>query len=361
MRVLQATTARGWSGGTEQCLLLCKYMKELGVEADVLAVKGSELERRAKRLGIRVLNFPNTKKFSLREARELYSLIKDYQVVNTHISKAHWFIWSSLLFKKRRPIVVYTRRVPYPLSFLSKITKYNLKTDGLIAVSPQIYLELLKTPFLKGKLKYIPSGVELNRFYPGSNFHLREKLGIPTEALVFVNVANYSHVKGHHILLPAFKEFLKGFGGDAYLLLVGRDTKSQEATKEIRKLGLEGKVLQLGFRRDVPEILRASDVFLFPSLNEGIAGSLLQAMATGLIVVSSYVGGIRSYLKDGVNGIAVNPGKVNELLKGIERAVKNLENEEMRRNALETARSFDIKRVAEETLDFYEELLNGKG
>ncbi len=361
MKVLQVTTARGWSGGTEQCLLLSKYMRELGIKADILAVKGSELEKRAKKLGIKVLNFPNTKRFSLREIKELSSLLNEYEVVNTHISKAHWFVWSSLLFKRRRPLLVYTRRVPYPLSLISKLTKYNLKTDGLIAVSPQIYSELSKTPFLKKKVKYIPSGVELSRFYPGSNLPLRERLGISKEALVFVNVANFSQVKGHQVLLPAFKEFLKEFKGSVYLLLVGRDTQSREATQEIRRLGLEDKVLQLGFRRDVPDILRASDVFLFPSLNEGIAGSLLQAMATGLIVVSSFVGGIKSYLKDGVNGIAVSPGSVKELLKGMRRAVENLNNEEMKRRALETARSFDIKEVVRKTLNFYEELLSGKG
>ncbi|WP_457679046.1 glycosyltransferase family 4 protein [Thermovibrio sp.] len=360
MKVLQATTARGWSGGTEQCLLLSKYLNELGVETHILTYSGSELDLRAERLGIKRVYFPNTKKFSLRESRELLKVLQNYDLVNTHISKAHWFVWSSLFFSRKRPKLVYTRRVPYSLSLISRLTKYNLKTDGIIAVSPQIYDYLSKTPFIRKKLRYIPSGVELDRFNPALSSKVRKELGIEEGALVFVSVANYSRVKGHHILLPAFKEFLRRNSGlDAYLLLVGRDTDSPKALKEIESLSLKGRVIPLGFRRDVPEILKDGDVFVFPSLNEGIAGSLLQAMAMEKVVVSSLVGGIKSYLRDGVNGIGVEAGSVEALVKGMERAVSQLKNEDLKKEARKTASQFDIKVIAQRTLNYYKELLNG--
>ena len=360
MKVLQATTARGWSGGTEQCLLLAKYMNRFGVKTDILCFKGTELERRAKELGIGVRYFPNTRKFSLSEAKELGKILSEYDVVNTHISKAHWFVWSALFFASKRPVLVYTRRVPYPISKVSLLTKYNLFTDRIVAVSPGIYEELRSVPFIRKKVRYIPSGVELDRFSPAVESSLREELGLDGEALLFTNVGNFSEVKGHHVLLPAFKEFLSVTGlENAYLLLVGRDTDSEALRLKVRELGLEGRVVPLGFRRDVPQILKATDVFVFPSLNEGIAGSLLQAMAMEKVVVASYVGGIRSYLKHMENGIAVTPGSVESLVEGMVLAVDNLGNESLKREAGKTARKFDIKRVAEETLKLYGEILNG--
>jgi len=360
MKVLQATTARGWSGGTEQCLLLAKYMNRLGVKADILCFRGTELEKRAKDLGIGVRYFPNTKKFSFSEAERLGEILSEYNVVNTHISKAHWFVWSAIPFAGKRPKLVYTRRVPYPISKVSLLTKYNLFTEKIIAVSPEIYEELSRIPLIGRKVRYIPSGVELEKFSPQIESSVREEIGVPEGALLFTNVGNFSEVKGHHVLLPAFKKFLEITGRrDIYLLLVGRDTDSEKAGEFIEKLSISERVIPLGFRRDVPQILKATDIFVFPSLNEGIAGSLLQAMAMEKLVVASYVGGIKSYLKHLENGIAVEPGSASSLIEGLLLALRNLKNERLKREARKTAQKFDIKRVTEKTLELYEEILNG--
>ncbi len=360
VRILQATTAVGWSGGTEQCLLLAKYMRDLGEDASILAMEGSELDRRASSLGIPVLYFPNRRKFSLKEARALARVLEAFDVVNTHISKAHWFVWSSLFFARRIPVLVYSRRVPYSISFLSLFTKYNFRTRGIIAVSPQIYEELSRKPFIGKRVRYIPSGVELGRFSPAIASDVRRELGIPDRAVVFANVGNFSSVKGQKLLLRAFKRLVDNLSGEFFLLLVGRDTDSKEALKLIDGLSLRGRVFPLGFKRDVPRILGCSDIFVFPSLNEGIAGSLLQAMAMEKVVVASYVGGIKSYLKHMENGIAIEPGSVDSLYRGMELALQNLSNERMKKEARRTAEEFDIKKVAQRTLEFYRELVYGK-
>ena len=358
MRILQVTTARGWSGGTEQCFLLAKYMNELGYETDILTLKGCELDERAKKLGIKTVYFPNTKKFSLREAKELAEILENYDVVNTHISKAHWFVWVALFFTGKRPKIVYTRRVPYSLSKVSLLTKYNIHTDAVLTVTPEIFENLKDVPFIRRKLHYVPSGVELDRFSPGIESSIREEFGIPEDAIVITNVGNFSEVKGQHILLPAFKKLVESCKDESfYLLLAGRDTRSEKALSMIKEYELEGNVVLLGFRRDIPQVLEATDLFVFPSLNEGIAGSLLQAMAMRKVVVASYVGGIKSYLKHMENGIAVEPGSVDSLYQGLLKGLENLNNESMKENARKTAREFDIKKVTEKTLQLYKELL----
>jgi len=361
MRVLQATTAVGWSGGTEQALLLAKYMNELGIKTDILCFKGTELERRAKDFGINVRHFPNTKKFSLLEARKLSKIISGYDIVNTHISKAHWFVWISSFLSKNRPKIVYTRRVLFNISPISAFTKYKFNVDAIVGISKEICDKLKKFPLLKEKVKYIPSGVELKRFKPELETNLKEKLPIDKKSIVITHVANFSQVKGHYVLLPAFKKLSKAFKGKKItLLLVGRDTKGNESLELIKKLNLQSRVIPLGFRKDVPEILSISDIFVFPSISEGLGSSLIQAMAMKKIVVASYVGGIKDYLKHMENGIAVEPNSVESLYKGLLTALKNLNNEKMKDMARKTAEEFDINVIAKKTVNLYEELLNGK-
>jgi len=356
MRILQSTTAIGWSGGTEQCFLLAKYLNSMGISTDILTFPDCELDRRARAEGIKTVYFPNTKKLSLREAKKLSKIIENYDIVNTHISKAHWFVWFSTFFLKKRPRLVFTRRVPFKISKFSLFTKYKIHTDFIIAVSREIETMFKSLGFKN--LAYIPSGVEIERFDPKVKSAVREELGIESDAIVFVNVGNFSEVKGHHILLPAFQKFTNTYKRKTYLLLAGRDTRGSEAKKLVEKLNLQDKVKLLGFRRDIPQILKASDIFIFPSLNEGIAGSLIQAMAMGKIVVSTTVGGIKHYLKDGVNGIAIKP-EIDSIVDGLLKSasLKAEKRQFLSMNARNTAQEFNIEKTVKRTLDIYASLL----
>jgi len=357
MKVLHATTAVGWSGGTEQCLLLAEWMRKMGHDAHILTVKGSELDHRAERAGIPRVYFPGSERMSLKKARQLANLIHRYDVVNTHISKAQWLVWLALRFVKRKPRVFYTRRVPYPISPLSALTKYNLGVDGVIGVTPEICERLKRYPFISKKVHFITSGIDLERFNPRVESNLRKELSIPRQTVVFANIGNFSKVKGHHILLPAFRRLLEAESENLLLILAGRDTTQKACLDLIKNLGLERHVLPLGFRRDIPEILKITDVFVFPSIKEGHAGSLVQAMAMEKIVVASHTGGIKCYLKHMENGIAVRPGSIESLYGGMLTALENLKNEKMRKKARETAEKFDIRRVAEETIKLYMEVM----
>ncbi|MEO2068991.1 MAG: glycosyltransferase family 4 protein [Desulfurobacteriaceae bacterium] len=358
MKILQATTAIGWSGGTEQCFLLAKYMNQLGYKTDILTYKGCELHKRAKKEGINTVFFPTTNKLSISGARKLARIIENYDIVNTHISKAHWFVWLASFFARPKPKLVYTRRVLFNISPISSLTKYNINVDALIGISNEICKKLRKFPFLRKKVYYIPSGVELERFNPSSTFSIKEKLGLPLNSLVITHVANFSKVKGQEILIRAFKKLLETIKDkEIFLLLVGRDTQGEEAKTLVKRYGLENRVFLLGFRRDIPQILKSTDLFVFPSINEGLGSSLLQAMAMEKIVVASYVGGIKTYLKHMENGIAVEPGSVESLHQGLLKGLENLNNEKMKENARKTAEEFDIKRITEKTLQLYEELL----
>ncbi len=104
-----------------------------------------------------------------------------------------------------------------------------------------------------------------------------------------------------------------------------------------------------------------SDFFVLSSNLEGIAGSLLQGMATGKVVISTLAGGIGEYLKDGYNGFSVNVGDFESLLQKMEMAL-NLDKEEYDRiskNAINTAKEYSIENTAKRYIKLFKELLNG--
>ena len=101
------------------------------------------------------------------------------------------------------------------------------------------------------------------------------------------------------------------------MLLVGEGRREEDLRRQVRDLGLECSVRFLGTRRDLPEIFRALDLFVQPSLWEGLPLALLKAMGAGLPVVATRVSGSREAIEDGVNGCLVAPGDPEALARAI--------------------------------------------
>lgn len=149
----------------------------------------------------------------------------------------------------------------------------------------------------------------------------RRELGLEDDDLVLVNVGRQEFQKGQRYLLQAL-ETLTRRHPRLVLVMAGR---AGQATPDIQQLraeaGLEDHVRLLGHRDDLPEILQAGDVFVFPSLYEGLGGSLVEAMALGLPIVASDLPALREVLQDGVNGRLVPAASPDALSEAIEQLI----------------------------------------
>ena len=144
---------------------------------------------------------------------------------------------------------------------------------------------------------------------------IRAALGVPDHSLALVNVARHEFQKGQKVLVEAMAA-LRSNGIDVFLVIAGRSgNETASLERLIASHRLEASIKLLGDRRDVPEILRASDLFVFPSLYEGLGGALIEAMAAELPIVASRLPAISEVVDE--TAVLVPAGDATALAAGI--------------------------------------------
>jgi len=176
-----------------------------------------------------------------------------------------------------------------------------------VTVSMNVANYLKAKGFPENKLALIYNGVEVggyNLLPEEKQEELKKKLGIPSDSVVISCVANLRPVKGHEFLIDAVS-ILKELNFS--VLIIGEGPLRDTLIKYTHEKGLNNKIHFLGQRLDIPELLAITDIFVLPSLFEGMPLSLMEAMASGLPVVSTDVGGVSELVVDGETGFLVPP------------------------------------------------------
>ena len=196
-----------------------------------------------------------------------------------------------------------------------------------IGVSPQFETLYKMAGLPSQRLVMIPNGVDVNRFRPaliGERQTLRVKFGLPTTGSVVLFVGFFSNDKCPDVLFEAWLRASEGLQEPTTLFFVGatRSTYQEISFPLVERLRRESGLLEGTNRRvvflesilDVEQVYRCADVFVLPSVREGLPNALLEAMASGLGCVASRLEGVTdSIIQDGVNGRLVEPTNVEEL------------------------------------------------
>ena len=170
----------------------------------------------------------------------------------------------------------------------------------------------------------IPSGIDVDRFRSlvGVSGRRPEGCGWPQDALVVGSVGWLTPVKGHRFLIEAVGR-LKQSCPRLHLFIVGSGGLRRELTAWAERLGIGNSVTFAGERADVPECLAAMDLYVQPSLNEGMGRALVEAMAAGRPVIASRVGGVPGLIEHRCNGLLVPPGNAPELGEAISELLRH--------------------------------------
>ncbi len=204
------------------------------------------------------------------------------------------------------------------------IEKYCARyTDCLITMNQEDY-NFAQRKMNKAKhIKYIP-GVGINTQEINSIDvdidSKRKELGIPVDSTIIVSVGELNKNKNHEVIIRALAEINNP---SIHYIICGKGPLKDYLMTLSKELHLDQNVHILGYRKDVIEILKSSDIFAFPSIREGLSVSMMEAMAAGLPVVCSEIRGNTDLIKDGEGGYLFKPENVSEVAKTIKKVIHN--------------------------------------
>jgi sugar transferase (PEP-CTERM/EpsH1 system associated) len=215
-----------------------------------------------------------------------------------------------------------------------------------------------------GRIHQIYNGVDLDRFVPrvGPRPELAPPGFLPTNALVVGTVGRLAEVKDQTTLIAAYAELLarrSDLASRVRLVIVGGGALRGELERQAAALGIDDRVWFAGDRDDVPDLMRLFDLFVLPSLGEGISNTVLEAMASGLAVIATRVGGNPELVEEGRTGALVPVGQVDALADAM---LHFLTDDPLRERCGAGAREsvsrrFSWERCLDQYLGLYDELL----
>ena len=360
-----------WAGAEVQLkVLLSKLVPKQEFSLSVILFNGGRLEKAIQGLGIPVKVFPESRSGS---GKIFLELVREFKKSNIKIIHTHKYKDTILAAPAAKlsgiPHVVRTvhgLREPFAglqdfkmnLYETIESTVHRYCVDSIIAVSSQIEGKY-KAEGQVSSITCIRNGIDLEgKLVQTDRWRTRKDLGIDSETCLIGTVGRLTPVKGIPYLLQAVRILLRQ-GANVKVLIVGDGSIRQDLMAQTHSLGIIDNVVFLGHREDTDVLLQALDIFILPSLSEGIPMALLEAMAASRAVVASGVGGIPEIIEDGVEGYLVEPMDVDNLA---ERCRRLIESPDVARTMGEQARKrverdFSATAMADRVASVYNKLL----
>jgi glycosyltransferase involved in cell wall biosynthesis len=361
MRVLLANSEGGLRGGELQTVALATGLRELGCEVALAARReGALLSSASASLRCEPFRFepvPVSTPFALA------SLIARWKpdVLHAQTSTAHTHLWLARRLLRGAPPLVVSRRVAFPVARdVLSLLKYRTGVAHYIPISNAALRSLAALGIPASMMTVVPSGVDTARFRNArGNDHLRGEWGIGSGEMIIGMVGAFEEEKGHRVLLDAAPLVLEAYA-EARFVLIGAGRTLPAIERLIARSNLAGKVLCFEQRAPLETILPLFGVFVLPSLDEGLSSAVLAAMATGLPIVASNVGGIPEAVTPEC-GILVPPGEAAPLAEAILQLIRDEPlRERLGAAARERASSFDASIMVRKTCEIYRRVV-GRG
>jgi glycosyltransferase involved in cell wall biosynthesis len=259
---------------------------------------------------------------------QLARIIKEKGIDIIHCQRHKPTVYGTLaayMTGKNLKVISHVRGLNRTRRFRRKLLNRALfgRISRIIAVSNAVRDDIVRTNSmsLPDKVVTIYNGIDVQSYTDCSLTReaARIRLGLPNkEVFVYGTVGRLAETKGQRILLEAFARVYEKYP-KSWLVIAGKGRLESELRALAIELNIQERVLFLGYRTDIPEILKACDVFVLPSIAEGLPGALLEAMATGVPVIASRVGGVPEILNNPELGMMVSPSSLDELTTAMER------------------------------------------
>ena len=369
IKILHLNAPAGIGGAETYLLTLAKNINRqkfdlvLGVFLDKQN-SGNMFWREAEKLGLPLAPIRFKKPYDLSQIQDLYRIVKKQHpdIIHTHNYKPN-----ILGFLVAKPFGIATVATVHGLysgenkfRTVDWVSLMLLRSfDWTIAVSDQIKEKLKTMKIPPEKIKTIRNVPYINNEeYSSCWSKFREEIGIGPNIKIIGFIGRLEPVKGCFQFIQAGSILAKRIQ-NICLVIIGDGSERESLEREVKQVGLENKVYFCGFRHDTAIVYKSLDLYVLPSLNEGIPLTLLEAMFYGVPVIASCVGGVPEVIQHRVNGILVRPNDPNALAESILEALNN--SNETTKRIVEAKKTilneFDVQKWIEKIQNIYLEMM----
>jgi glycosyltransferase involved in cell wall biosynthesis len=364
VKVLQLISSGGYYGAENMLLNLCASQEKAGCQNSLLLfynvhTPNVEFYERARRHGISVRMVHCKGRADWRAVRQIEEYIREdsIEVVHTHGYKADLYGFLAA-WRSNKPVVATCHNWvggTAALGIYNHLDRMALKRfDALAAVSDEVAQRLLDSGVPTGKIKTIANGIDVQSFEHGHPLPTLSAIG----GKVVGMVARLDLQKGFEYLLRAVRELCNIFYG-LKVVIVGEGPDRKAIESMVQEYGLQGNVILAGQQSDMPGVYAAMDIFVLPSLNEGLPMTILEAMAASKPVIATRVGAIPRVITDGENGLLVDLRDTDGLRNAIASLLSDPERcRHMGEKAHEwVSRNYTSEAMAQKYRQLYDEVL----
>ena len=267
---------------------------------------------------------------------------------------------------KPRPVVITlwgSDKLITQIPILSKTIIRILNTaDAIVCENNNLKAFLVSQGLDSKKITLIRNGINLDFFQPGDSMKARKHIGIKNDQLILLSIGSLSKNKNHALLINALAEIVTS-KISLHLYIIGEGEEQEILKKQIKELKLEQKITLLGLvdHKSISEWMKAADIFILPSRNEGTPNSLLEAMASGLPVIASKIGGIPELIQENIEGLLFESDSKDDLKEKLNKLIKDNQLQEfLGKNAQKkiATQYSSWKNQAEKLLALYKQLIS---
>ncbi|MGW8424550.1 glycosyltransferase family 4 protein [Peribacillus simplex] len=234
------------------------------------------------------------------------------------------------------------------------LSKY---TNCIITINEEDYQNTIKYNFKSEAIELVYGvGVDLNRFSPSTDEEkkaLRKKYSFNEEDFILMYTAELNKNKQQDLLINGMS-ILKNKIPNIKLLLAGEGVLEEQYKEQVKRLGLNERVCFLGYRKDIHNLLKLSDVAVSASRREGLPLNIMEAMASGLPLVVTNCRGNRDLVRDGENGYVIGIDDIEGLINAIDILYNSEElKNKFRKNNIEIVEKYSIEKIMKKMENTY--------
>jgi glycosyltransferase involved in cell wall biosynthesis len=370
MKLLYSCLSKSWGGMEMYTLVLIKQLIKKNYSVELLCHKDSRLHIEANNIGIIIQTVKADSYIHPASILKTSLTLKrnNYSIIHAQASKDLWILVPALSFSRKKMPLFLTKHVGSGITkkdFLHK--KLYKRVDRLFAISKVIKNNLLETcPVSPERVSILPNGVDINLFDPNivDREKVRGEFNFKTEEIVLGMLTRFTPGKGHEEFLQAARDLNVDYNNLRYLI-VGESSRGEDSYAEyIKELAEKYNLKNVtftGFRSDTADVLKAMDIFVFPSHSEAFGIALIEAMAMKKPSVCTNSDGVQDIAVDNFTSLLFQKRNYIDLKKKL---VKLINSKELRIELGENARqrvidNFNIEKLTERTIDFYnKEIVN---